>query len=137
MVGCAAAGPLVMAAATSAMTDEPILEIMWLLPQGWPQCLVRLQACASKFYPSAARQPRCRFDATRVGRHPLRRWPPQPGRDPAQAAALLPFSRALQAIVNGSRDRRLADAPDLRDMMAAEIGLLIDALDDSLAQAGR
>jgi hypothetical protein len=57
--------------------------------------------------------------------------------DPAQAAALLPFSRALQAIATGSRDRRRADAPDLRDTMAAEIGLLIDALDDALKQSGR
>ena len=62
--------------------------------------------------------------------------PPLAG-DPAQAAALLPFSRTLQAIVNGSRDRRLADASDLRDTMAAEILLLIDALDDALKQSGR
>ncbi|MBC7726935.1 MAG: tetratricopeptide repeat protein, partial [Microbacteriaceae bacterium] len=56
--------------------------------------------------------------------------------DPA-AAALLPFIRALQAIVNGSRDRRLAEAPDLDHTMPAEIGLLIDALDDAPEQAGR
>ena len=56
--------------------------------------------------------------------------------DPA-AAALLPFIRALQAIVNGSRDRSLADAPDLHHTMAAEILLLIDALDDALEQSGR
>lgn len=62
--------------------------------------------------------------------------PPLAG-DPAQTAALRPFSRALQAIVKGSRDRCLADASDLRDTMAAEIGLLIDALDDALEQSGR
>ena len=49
------------------------------------------------------------------------------------AAWLLPFIHALQAIVSGSRDRSLADAPDLHYRMAAEILLLIE----TLAQAGR
>ena len=49
------------------------------------------------------------------------------------AAAHLPFIRALQAIANGSRDRSLADAPDLHHPMAAEILLLIETLE----QAGR
>ena len=52
--------------------------------------------------------------------------------DPA-AAALLPFIRALQAIARGSRDRSLADAPDLHYRMAAEILLLIE----TLGEAGR
>ncbi len=64
--------------------------------------------------------------------------------DPAQAATLLqqlaanpdaawllPFIRALQAIVAGSRDRSLADAPELDFSMAAEILLLIEALEDA------
>jgi tetratricopeptide (TPR) repeat protein len=62
--------------------------------------------------------------------------------DPAQAASLLQqlaadpdaawlltFIRALQAIVAGRRDRSLADAPDLRPTMAAEILLLIETLE--------
>jgi ATP/maltotriose-dependent transcriptional regulator MalT len=62
--------------------------------------------------------------------------------DPAQAASLLqqlatdpkatrhlPFIRALQAIVAGSRDRTLADAPDLDYTMAAEILFLIETLE--------
>ena len=86
----------------------------------------------------------------RAGRISLAVTQPLLAGDPAQAAALLgqfaadpaaawllPFIRALQAIVNGSRDRRLADAPDLDFTMAAEIGLLIDALDDAPEQAGR
>lgn len=48
--------------------------------------------------------------------------------DPA-AAWLLPFIRALQAIVAGSRDRTLAAAPDLHYRMAAEILLLIETLE--------
>ena len=48
-------------------------------------------------------------------------------------AWLLPFIQALQAIVGGSRDPRLADAPGLDYMMAAEIGLLIETLE----KAGR
>jgi tetratricopeptide (TPR) repeat protein len=46
------------------------------------------------------------------------------------AAWLLPFIRALQAIVAGSRDRTLADAPDLRYRMAAEILFLIETLEN-------
>jgi hypothetical protein len=62
--------------------------------------------------------------------------------DPAQAASLLqqlaanpdvawllPFIRALQAIVAGSRDRTLADAPELHYTMAAEILFLIETLE--------
>ncbi len=45
------------------------------------------------------------------------------------AAWLLPFIRALQAIVAGRRDRSLADAPDLDYSMAAEILLLIEMLE--------
>jgi tetratricopeptide (TPR) repeat protein len=45
------------------------------------------------------------------------------------AAWLLPFIRALQAIVAGSRDRALADAPDLDYGMAAEILFLIETLE--------
>jgi len=62
--------------------------------------------------------------------------------DPAAAKALLyqfanpdagrlrPFVEALQAIVAGSRDRRLADAPDLRYEMAAEILFTIETLEN-------
>ena len=59
--------------------------------------------------------------------------------DPASAASLLQqqapdweaagfggFIRALQAIVAGSRDRTLADAPELDYTMAAEILFLIE-----------
>ena len=62
--------------------------------------------------------------------------------DTAAAAALLqqladdpetnwlqPFIQALQAIVDGSRDRSLADAPDLGHTMAAEILFLIETLE--------
>ena len=63
--------------------------------------------------------------------------------DPAQAATRLQqlaedpnlpsdartFIRALQAIVAGSRDRTLADAPDLDYRMAAEILFLIETLE--------
>jgi tetratricopeptide (TPR) repeat protein len=62
--------------------------------------------------------------------------------DPAQAASLLQqltarpdaawlltFIRALQAIVGGRRDRTLADAPELNYSMAAEILLLIETLE--------
>ena len=44
------------------------------------------------------------------------------------ATWLLPFIRALQAIVAGSRNRSLADAPDLHYKMAAEILFLIETL---------
>jgi tetratricopeptide (TPR) repeat protein len=40
------------------------------------------------------------------------------------------YIRALQAIVAGSRDRALADAPDLDYMMAAEILFLIETLEN-------
>lgn len=66
--------------------------------------------------------------------------------EPAQAAALLQqqlprfeaagfggFIHALQAIVTGSRDRTLADAPELDYSMAAEILFLIETLE----KAGR
>lgn len=39
------------------------------------------------------------------------------------------YIRSLQAIVDGRRDRTLADAPDLNYMMAAEILLLIETLE--------
>ena len=44
-------------------------------------------------------------------------------------ARLLPFIQALQAIVAGSRDRTLADAPNLDITMAAEILFLIETLE--------
>ncbi len=69
--------------------------------------------------------------------------------DPAQAATLLqqiaanpdaawliPFIRALQAIVAGRRDRTLADAPDLDYTMAAEILFLIETLEKAGARVG-
>jgi tetratricopeptide (TPR) repeat protein len=46
-----------------------------------------------------------------------------------KAAPLIPFIRALQAIVAGSRDRTLADTPDLNYSMAAEILLLVETLE--------
>ena len=63
--------------------------------------------------------------------------------DPATAASLLQqfaanpklpsyartFLHALQAIIAGSRDRTLADAPDLNFMLAAEILFLIETLE--------
>lgn len=45
------------------------------------------------------------------------------------SAWLLPFIQALQAIVTGSRDRRLADAADLDYTMAAEILFLLETLE--------
>ena len=39
------------------------------------------------------------------------------------------FIRALQAILAGSRDRTLADAPDLDYTLAAEILFLIETLE--------
>ncbi len=45
------------------------------------------------------------------------------------AARSLPFIRALQAIVAGSRDRTLADAPELDFGMATEILFLIETLE--------
>jgi hypothetical protein len=45
------------------------------------------------------------------------------------AAWLLPFIHALQAITAGSRDRSLADAPELDYSMATEIRFLIETLE--------
>jgi tetratricopeptide (TPR) repeat protein len=45
------------------------------------------------------------------------------------AAKFLPFIHALQAVVTGSRDRTLADAPDLHYTEAAEILYLIETLE--------
>lgn len=45
-----------------------------------------------------------------------------------EAADLIPFIHALQAIVTGSRDRSIADAPELDYTQAAEVILLIEAL---------
>jgi tetratricopeptide (TPR) repeat protein len=45
-----------------------------------------------------------------------------------EAAQLLPFIGALQAVVAGSRDPALADQPDLHCTMAAEILVLIESL---------
>jgi tetratricopeptide (TPR) repeat protein len=50
-----------------------------------------------------------------------------------QAASLLPFLTALQAITAGSRDRCLAEVPELDYQEAAEVLLLIEALE---AEAG-
>jgi tetratricopeptide (TPR) repeat protein len=47
------------------------------------------------------------------------------------AARLLPFIRALQAIVAGRRDRTLADAPNLDYSMAAEILFLLETLEEA------
>ena len=54
----------------------------------------------------------------------LQEWAAHP-----KAALLLPFIRALQAIVAGRRDRILAESPDLDYAMAAEILLLIETLE--------
>ena len=48
--------------------------------------------------------------------------------DPNLPSHLRTFVQALQAIVAGSRDRMLADAPDLVYVMAAEILFLLEAL---------
>ena len=45
-----------------------------------------------------------------------------------EAAGLLPFIGALQAVVAGSRDPALADQPELDYTMAAEILLLIETM---------
>jgi hypothetical protein len=50
-----------------------------------------------------------------------------------QAASMLPFLTALQAITAGSRDRSLAEDPGLSYDQAAEVLLLIEALE---AEAG-
>lgn len=49
--------------------------------------------------------------------------------DPSLPASVRPFTPALQSIVAGSRDRTLADAPDLNYSMAAEILFLIETLE--------
>jgi tetratricopeptide (TPR) repeat protein len=49
--------------------------------------------------------------------------------EPKLSAQLRSFIRTLQAIVAGSRDRTLADAPELNFTMAAEILLLIETLE--------
>jgi tetratricopeptide (TPR) repeat protein len=49
--------------------------------------------------------------------------------DPNLLPWLVSFTQPLQAIVAGSRDRTLADAPDLLYSMAAEILLLIETLE--------
>jgi hypothetical protein len=57
---------------------------------------------------------------------------PSPGKLAAEAnlpAWLRPIIHALEAIVAGSRDRTLADAPDLSYSMAAEILFLIETLE--------
>jgi len=48
--------------------------------------------------------------------------------NPDRPARLVPIIRVLQAIVDGSRDHTLADAPDLHYTMAAEILFLIETL---------
>jgi hypothetical protein len=48
---------------------------------------------------------------------------------PDANASFQAYFRALQAIVAGSRDRGLADAPDLSYSMAAEILFLIETLE--------
>jgi hypothetical protein len=48
---------------------------------------------------------------------------------PELPAPLRTFIHALQAILAGSRDRNLANAPDLDYSMAAEIILLIETLE--------
>ncbi|MDP6490965.1 MAG: tetratricopeptide repeat protein, partial [Kiritimatiellia bacterium] len=53
----------------------------------------------------------------------------QPLAEDPDAALLLPFIQALQAVVSGSRDRTLADAPELDCTMAAEILFLIETLE--------
>jgi tetratricopeptide (TPR) repeat protein len=53
----------------------------------------------------------------------------QLGADPEVPGPLRAFIEALQAIVAGSRDRSLAEAPDLDCTMAAEILLLIETLE--------
>jgi hypothetical protein len=49
--------------------------------------------------------------------------------DSDQRESLGPFVQALEAIVAGSRDHALADAPDLGYRMAAEILLLLETLE--------
>jgi tetratricopeptide (TPR) repeat protein len=49
--------------------------------------------------------------------------------DPRAKGSFCTFIQALQAVVKGSRDRRLANAPDLDYTMAAEVLLLIEKLE--------
>jgi tetratricopeptide (TPR) repeat protein len=49
--------------------------------------------------------------------------------DPRATGAFCTFIQALQAVVKGSRDRRLANAPDLDYTMAAEVLFLIETLE--------
>ena len=49
--------------------------------------------------------------------------------DPEAIGSVAVFIRTLQSIVDGSRDRSLADAPDLDYQMAAEILILIETLE--------
>ena len=52
--------------------------------------------------------------------------------DPKLPAWLRPSIQVLQTIVAGSRDRSLADAPDLHYTMAAEILFLLDKLEKEM-----
>ena len=54
---------------------------------------------------------------------------PQLATDPNLPSHGSTYIRALHAIVDGSRNRNLADAPDLDYGMAAEILLLIETLE--------
>jgi tetratricopeptide (TPR) repeat protein len=49
--------------------------------------------------------------------------------DPRATGSFCTFIQALQAVVKGSRDRRLANAPDLDFTMAAEVLFLIETLE--------
>jgi len=49
--------------------------------------------------------------------------------DPRATGPFCTFIQALQAVVKGSRDRRLANAPDLDFTMAAEVLFLIETLE--------
>ena len=55
--------------------------------------------------------------------------------EPNPQAWLPPFATALQAIVAGSRDPALADAPEFSFDTAAEILLLIETLNNSGGQS--
>ncbi len=55
--------------------------------------------------------------------------------EPEATGPIATFISALQAIVGGSRDRRLADAPDLGYGMSAEILFLIETLDNENAKS--
>ncbi|MCB1057746.1 MAG: tetratricopeptide repeat protein [Acidobacteria bacterium] len=53
-----------------------------------------------------------------------------------EAAWLLPFIHTLQAVVAGSRDRALAEGPELHYTMAAEVLLLIETLEGAEGGGG-